>query len=121
MNFEVDEKRARVAPRARSRERARMRSACALLRRWRPGAGSAGGAAGGSRGERPAGAGGENCALGLRRAPAAQLRWGSCPLLLLNLRAPSSLPFAPAPLPTNFLAPSNQAGGVDGSKELKQA
>lgn len=89
MNFEVGEKRTRVPRSARSRKRARMRGAGALLRRLRLGAGPAGGAAGrvecagGAWGSGPAGAGvgGESCALSLRRDPATQLRWGLCPLL----------------------------------------
>lgn len=46
MNFEVGEKRARMAARAPSRERARVPGAGALLRGRRRGAGPAGGAAG---------------------------------------------------------------------------
>ena len=52
MNFEVGEKPARVAARARPRERAWMRGAGALPRGWRAGAAPAGGAA--PRGERGA-------------------------------------------------------------------
>lgn len=67
MNFEVGEKPARVAARARPRERAWMRGAGALPRGWRAGAAPAGGAA--PRVERGAarrGQGGGGDALGLR-------------------------------------------------------
>lgn len=102
MNFEVGEKRARVAACARSRERARVRGAGALSRRSSPEAGPAGGAAGRVRGgSGPACIAGESYApRPAPRVPTTQFRWGFFLLLLLNLLAPSLLHSPPHSPPT---------------------
>lgn len=119
MNFEVGEKRARMVARARLRGSARecgapVRSSAARD----PGLARQVERRIGSMGERPGGGGrGE-----LRPPPApgvraTQLHWGLCPLLLLNLSALS----CSAATPANFPGPSNKPGGVDGSREVKEA
>lgn len=120
MNFEVGEKQAKVAARARVHESARgCGRECApsqLETPGRPGrwSGSEGrGTRRGWRGQRR---------LGLaRRVPATQLRRGFSPLLLLNLLAQSFLRCSPAPLPANFPGQSDKPGGVEGSGEVKEA
>lgn len=124
MNFEVGEKPARVAARARPRERAWMRGAGALPRGWRAGAAPAGGAA--PRVERGAARRGQGGGGGRRpglapRVPATQLRRGFFLLLLLNLLACSFLRFSPAPLPANFPSLCDKPGEVEGSAEVKEA
>ena len=112
MNFEVGEKQAKVAARARVHESARgcgarMRSLAARD----PGLARQVERLRGSR-HSPGREG---------RVPATQLRRGFSPLLLLNLLAQSSLRCSPAPLPANFPGQSDKPGGVEGSGEVKEA
>lgn len=110
MNFEVGEMRARVAARACSWGRARMRGARALRSPLETcGGGRQGrwGSRQGSRGTRLVGA----RKPGLCPDPATAARLGTVPHLLLQL--------APTSLSANFQAPGVEPGGVEGSREEK--
>lgn len=75
----------------------------------------------GSVGERPGGGGGGRGELRPKPAPSPRLATslGIVSPPPLNLQAPSFFRFAPRP--ANFLGLSNQSGGVDSSRELKEA
>lgn len=121
MNFEVGEKRARVAARAHSRERARMGARVRSLAAGDPGPARQVERRGGSREERPGGGGRGDLRPRLVASPrhATLMEIPSSPPLKLVRRA--FPPWPPAPLPANFPGQSNKPGGVEGSWEVKEA